>query len=62
VTIEHFVPITAGGTSHLANLSLAHKECNAGASHLSVRQKVEMAVRNRRMPAMDAENSATDAA
>jgi len=62
VTVEHFVPITAGGTSHLANLSLAHKECNAGASHLSVREKVEMAVRNRRMPAMDAEGPATDAA
>ncbi len=62
VTIEHFVPITSGGTSHMANLSLAHKECNAGASHLSVREKIEMAVRNRRMPAMDAKHPATDAA
>ena len=25
VTVEHFVPITAGGNSHLANLSLAHE-------------------------------------
>jgi len=62
VTVEHFVPITAGGTSHLANLSLAHKECNAGASHLSVREKVEMAVRNRCAPAMDAGSPATEAA
>jgi hypothetical protein len=62
VTIEHFVPITSGGTSHMANLSLAHKECNAGASHLSVREKIEMAVRNRRTPAMDAADPAIDAA
>ena len=55
VTVEHFVPITAGGTSHMANLSLTHKECNAAASHLSVREKVEMAVRNRCRTAMDAE-------
>ena len=55
VTVEHFVPITAGGTSHMANLSLAHKECNAAASYFSVREKVEMVVRNRCMPAMAAE-------
>ena len=55
VTVEHFVPITAGGTSHMANLSLAHKECNAAASHLSVREKVELAVRKRCTPARNAE-------
>ena len=55
VTVEHFVPITAGGNSHLANLSLAHKECNAAASHLSVREKVELAVRKRCAPAREAE-------
>ena len=47
VTIEHFVPLTAGGNSHMANLSLAHRDCNAVASHLSVRQKIEMIVRRR---------------
>ena len=62
VTIEHFVPITAGGTSHPANLSLAHKECNAEASHLSVREKIEMAVRNRPRPGMDAGSPAADSA
>lgn len=54
VTIEHFVPVTAGGTSHMANLSLAHKECNAEASHLSVREKIEMVVRQRCAPAAGA--------
>lgn len=62
VTIEHFVPITAGGNSHLTNLSLAHKECNAAASHLSVREKVEMAVRIRCTPASDAERLPAGAA
>jgi len=59
VTIEHFVPITSGGTSHMANLSLAHKDCNAEASHLSVREKIEMAVRNRCAPVSDAETPPT---
>ena len=31
----------------MANLGLAHKECNALASHLSVREKIEMAFRLR---------------
>ena len=62
VTVEHFVPVTAGGNSHMANLSLAHKECNAAASHLSVREKVELAVRNRCAPARDAERPSAGAA
>jgi len=62
VTVEHFVPITAGGSSHMANLSLAHREYNAAASHLSVREKVEMAVRNRCAPARDAESPPAGAA
>ena len=62
MTVEHFVPITAGGSSHMANLSLAHKECNAAASRLSVREKVEMAVRNRCPLARDAEGLLVGAA
>lgn len=62
VTVEHFVLITAGGNSHLANLSLAHEECNAAASHLSVREKVEMAVRIRCTPARNAERPPAGAA
>ncbi len=58
---EHFVPITAEGTSLMANLSLAYKECNAAVTDLSVREKVERTVRNRRAPARDAERSPTDA-
>jgi len=27
--IDHVVPLSAGGTNHLTNLSLAHRSCNA---------------------------------
>lgn len=53
-TIEHFVPITAGGNSHMANLSLACRPCNNAASHLPVRAKIEMAIRNRLKETADA--------
>jgi hypothetical protein len=46
-TIEHFVPITSGGTNHLANLSLACRGCNDAAGHMPVRQKLEMAITRR---------------
>ena len=46
----------------MANMSLAHKECNAAASHLSVREKVELVVRNRCAPARGAERPMTGAA
>jgi len=45
VTIEHFVPVTSGGNSHMANLSLCCHSCNAEASHMPVRAKIEMALR-----------------
>lgn len=47
-TIEHFCPVTSGGNSHLANLSLCCAPCNAAAGCLPVRAKLEMAVRKRR--------------
>lgn len=62
VTVEHFVPVTAGSTSHMADLSLAHKECNAATSRLSAREKVEMAVRNRCAPGRNAEHRPAGAA
>lgn len=46
-TIEHFVPITSGGNSHMANLSLSCQPCNTEAGHMPVRAKIEMAIRNR---------------
>lgn len=46
-TIEHVVPITAGGTNHLANKALACAAHNAQAGHLSAREKLELAIRIR---------------
>lgn len=46
-TIEHFLSRTHGGTNHLANLGLACDPCNQKVSHLSVREKIEMAVKGR---------------
>lgn len=52
-TLEHFVPRTAGGPDHPANLILAHRGCNAQASHMSVREKLELALTLRRNPVND---------
>lgn len=46
-TVEHFVSRTHGGPDHIANIVLAHGQCNAEAGHLSVREKIEMIVRLR---------------
>lgn len=46
-TLEHIVPLTSGGTNHLANLTLACELCNKKAGHLSAREKFEIALRFR---------------
>lgn len=46
-TIEHMIPVTAGGTNHLSNKTLACHQHNTEAGHLSVREKLEMAMRIR---------------
>lgn len=46
-TIEHVVPITSGGTNHLANKALACDPHNKAAGHMSAREKLEFAIRIR---------------
>lgn len=41
-TVEHLFSINQGGRNHIANLALAHFECNNEASHLSVVEKVKL--------------------
>lgn len=41
-SVEHVVPLNAGGTDHIANKVLADKRCNSEAGHLSVIQKVKL--------------------
>lgn len=43
VTLEHLVPLSAGGPDHLANLALAcGTPCNQMAGHLSMVEKVKL--------------------
>lgn len=46
-SVEHFVPLNAGGTDHMANKVLAHKSCNGQAGHLPVIEKVKLRERMR---------------
>ena len=42
-SVEHLVPVTAGGPDHIANMALAHKlPCNLAAGHLSVMEKIAL--------------------
>lgn len=45
-SIEHLVSATHGGPNHVANLVLAHEECNHEAGHLPVIEKVQIRERN----------------
>lgn len=42
ISIEHLLSLTQGGNSHVANLALAHVECNQQAAHLSVMEKIKL--------------------
>ena len=47
VSVEHLVALTHGGPHHVANLVLAHPDCNREAGHLSVSEKVRLRDRMR---------------
>lgn len=42
LTIEHFIPISHGGTNHLDNLGFACLPCNRAAGNLSVAEKIRI--------------------
>lgn len=46
-SVEHVVPLNAGGTDHMANKVLAHQRCNSEAGHLNVLEKVNLRERKR---------------
>lgn len=50
ITVEHLVPVNAGGTNHLANKALAHSHCNSKMGHLSLMEKVRMREANKPRP------------
>ena len=43
-SVEHLVPITAGGPNHISNLFLAHRECNDRAGSMSAAEKIKIHV------------------
>lgn len=44
-SIEHLVSVTHQGPNHMANLVLAHSDCNGKAGHLSAVEKIAIHVR-----------------
>lgn len=49
-TIDHLVPITSGGPSHIANYVLMHKSCNCRAGHMSAAEKIKAHVKTATQP------------
>lgn len=50
-SVEHLCSLTHGGPHHVANLVLAHPDCNREAGNLSVAEKVRLRERMRGMHA-----------
>lgn len=44
ITVEHLIPLTAGGKNLLSNMVLAHKECNNKQGNKSLAEKVTYAI------------------
>lgn len=52
-TIEHLLAITSGGGNGIANLALAHEQCNMAAGNMSVMEKVRMREKNKNLRTKD---------
>lgn len=50
ITVEHLVPVTAGGPNHMANFVLAHHDCNGQMGSKSVMEKIAMREARRPRP------------
>lgn len=47
ITVEHLLPLVAGGKNTLANMVLVHEQCNFELGTKSIYQKVQMAIEKR---------------
>ena len=47
ITLEHLIPLTAGGLNNLSNMVLAHEECNHKMNHKKLVDKVSYALKTR---------------
>lgn len=48
ITLEHLIPLTAGGLNILSNMVLAHDLCNKAVGSRSLIEKVNFAIQNRK--------------
>lgn len=46
MTLEHLIPVVAGGSNHIANTVLAHSHCNNEAGTLPLIEKIDIRVKN----------------
>lgn len=47
ITLEHLIPLTAGGLNNLSNMVLAHENCNSKMNHKPLVEKVNYALKTR---------------
>ena len=47
ITLEHLIPLSAGGKNTLSNMVLAHEECNQRVGNWNIHKKVEYAINQR---------------
>lgn len=47
ITVDHLIPLVAGGTNHLSNMALMHEKCNYACGNKPLIEKVKMSVDNR---------------
>lgn len=48
ISLEHLIPLTAGGKNILSNMVLVHKECNLQQGFKPLNEKVKYAIKNRK--------------
>lgn len=47
ISLEHLIPLVAGGKNNISNMVLCHEKCNQEAGVLSVVDKVKLAIKKR---------------
>lgn len=47
ITLEHLINLSAGGINTLANMVLAHEQCNFDTKTMTLAEKVNFAIKNR---------------
>jgi hypothetical protein len=51
-SVEHLVALTHNGPDHIANMALAHRDCNREAGHLALMEKIRLREQGRMVQEM----------